>query len=61
MLGKGRVWGGWRQILRNLRYDALEARFGLLCREETPWALKQKKDMAKTYGHNVFGLHGKQT
>lgn len=34
--------------LRNLGYNTLEAGLGLVCREGTPWALKQKKDMAKT-------------
>lgn len=35
------------QILRNLGCDAPEAGVGLVCRAETPWALKQKKDMNK--------------
>lgn len=31
-----------------------------MCSEETSQALKQK-DMVKTYGQNVSGLHGRQT
>lgn len=61
MLGVRRVWGGWRQILRNLGYDVLEAGVGLVCREETAWALEQKKVMDKTNGHKVLGLHGRPT
>ena len=48
---RGKEEGGWRQIPRDLSYDALETGVGLLCGEETPWALKQKKVMDKTYSH----------
>lgn len=47
MRGKGRAWGGCRRVLRSLGFHALEAGPGLACREETPGALKQKKDIVR--------------